>query len=55
MADTAINKKPRIRIQFNARGSHSGLFEIMLPYGGITRIRFIGYDLNRQFAAGTPA
>ena len=26
----------------------------MLPYGGITRIRFIGYDLNRR-AAGTPA
>ena len=26
----------------------------MLPYGGITRIRFIGYDLNRR-QAGTPA
>ena len=25
----------------------------MLPYGGMTRIRFIGYDLNRK--TGTPA
>ena len=22
------------------------MFEIMLPYGGINRIRFIGYDLR---------
>ncbi len=31
----------------NARGSHYGVSEIMLPFGGITRIRFNGYDLNR--------
>lgn len=28
----------------------NGIFEIMLPYGGIDRIRFIGYDLNRAAA-----
>lgn len=33
-----------------------GVIEIMLPYGGIARVRFNGYDLNRTaFMSGTPA
>ena len=38
------------------RGDALRRFEIMLPYDGITRIRFNGYDLNRTgLASGTPA
>ncbi len=43
-------------MNINARGRLQGAFEIMLPYDGITRIRFNGYDLNRTgLASGTPA
>ena len=30
----------------NARGRANGAHEIMRPYAGIIRIRFIGYDLS---------
>ena len=55
-ATAAEKRKTRIIINNNARGRLQGAFEIMLPYDGITRIRFNGYDLNRTgLASGTPA
>ena len=37
-------------MNINARGCRIRQFETSLPFDGIIRIRFIGYDLNRATA-----